>query len=244
MSETSTVTRVPIALEWWIDDHTRIDAIDNHGFTLNLGLWNGRIRNLPGGPVTRNDGETDRGIISRGDLFKLAPVARDDESGIAALRLFWRTLAWGTGSAHRNTRGRIRSIEADPSAAGLLLRDAARKSVTDARSAFSLLRPSRNAIKHLGPNFFSKFLYFAASGALEHPCLIVDKRVLTTLFRETRLAVFLPRTTNYGASVYEQALTVMQLWAGELSSPERTVGADEVERWAFAAGRTRGAPRT
>lgn len=95
---------------------------------------------------------------------------------------------------------------------GLLLRDAARQSITDPRAAFLLLQPRANALKSLGPNFFTKFLYFAGGGALDHPCLIVDKRVLTSLHRETQVDVFLPPATNYGVGVYERALAVMQSW--------------------------------
>ena len=35
---------------------------------------------------------------------------------------------------------------------------------------------------------------------------------------------------------YLDAIKVMRTWATELSSAERTVGADEIERWAFGAG--------
>lgn len=119
----------------------------------------------------------------------------------------------------------------------LLLRDAARLSTTDPRSAFLLLKPWGNAIGSLGPNFFTKFLYFAGGGAVDHPCLIVDNRVLGSLHRETRRPVFAPKSTNYGPGVYEAALGLMGAWAEELSGPGQTVGADEVERWGFANGR-------
>lgn len=48
----------------------------------------------------------------------------------------------------------------------LLLRRAAGLSMTDPRGAFLLLKPGGNAISSLGPNFFTKFLYFAGGGAL------------------------------------------------------------------------------
>lgn len=100
------------------------------------------------------------------------------------------------------------------------------------------LKPGRNAIGSLGPNFFTKFLYFAGGGALGHPCLIVDNRVLRSLHRETERPLLDPdQTTNYGPAVYEDALLVMKVWAEELSHSARIVGADEVERWAFATGR-------
>lgn len=220
-----------------VEERPRADAIDNHGFDLNLGLWNRQMGKLPGGPVIGSQEETDEGRISSGDLFSLALAASDDVSGVGALRLFWHALVWGTGTAHRNTPGRIQSVDADPTNVGLLLRDAANQAGADPRAAFLLMRPWGNALKHLCPNFFTKFLYFSGGGALDHPCLIVDKRVLTSLHRETKMKVFLPGTTNYGVGVYERALALMQFWARQLSTPDRTVGADEVERWAFATGK-------
>lgn len=243
MSEPSELPGVPSPLKGWIEEHPRANAINGHGFELNLGLWNRQMGHLRGGPVASSQGENDRGRISRGDLFRLAAAARDDESGVGALRLFWHMLVWGTGTAHRNTPGRIQSLDADQTKAGLLLHNAAKRSVTDPRAAFLLMQPGGNALKHLGPNFFTKFLYFSGGGAVDHPCLIVDKRVLTSLFRETGMRVFLPRTTNYGVGVYERALAVMHFWARELSTPDRTVGADEVERWAFATGKAQPAEK-
>jgi hypothetical protein len=239
MTESRTSTEAPAALRAWVEDHARVDAIDNHGFSLNLGLWNRQIGHLPGAPVTGSHGETDKGRISRRDLFDLATEARDDESGVSALQLYWRTLVWGTGTAHRNTPGRIRSVEADAESAGRLLRAAAQKTASDSQTAFLLLRPGGNALKSLGPNFFTKFLYFAGGGAVDHPCLIVDKRVLRSLHRETQMNVFAPRTTNYSVGVYEHALATMQSWAQELTTADRRVGADEVERWAFSTGGTK-----
>lgn len=227
----------PEALRGWIEQHPRIEAIDNHGFDLNLDWWNSRISESQGAPVTGRAGETERGFISRGDIFALAEAAREDESGVSALRLFWHTLAWGTGSSHRNSPRRIESVAGNDDVR-LILRRAARLSTTDPRGAFLHLQPGRNAIGSLGPNFFTKFLYFAGGGALGHPCLIVDNRVLRSLHRETERPLLDPdQTTNYGLAVYGDALLVMKVWAEELSHSARIVGADEVERWAFATGR-------
>ncbi|WP_427174316.1 hypothetical protein [Arthrobacter sp. 92] len=237
MNPTSTATP-PEALRSWTNQHPRREAIQQHGFSLNLAWWNNRILHLRGGPVAGADGRED--WIDRGHLFAMAQAARDDETGGSALQLLWSTLAWGTGTNHRNSPRRIASIEARPDHAGLLLRDAARLSVTDPRGAFLLLQPGRNAIGFLGPNFFTKFLYFAGGGEPSHPCLIVDNRVLVSLFRETGNSDFAPRTTNYGVEVYESALSQMVEWAEGLSHAGRTVGPDEVERWAFSAGGRRG----
>lgn len=243
MSQPSAPEPAPAALKAWVAQYSRGEAIDDHGFNLDLRWWNDRIADLPGSPVASVDGEREHGFISRGDLFSLAPAAQEDKSGKSALRLFWHALAWGTGSNHRNSPRRIASVEANPPAAAVLLHEAAGLATADPRSAFLLLKPRGNAIGSLGPNFFTKFLYFAGAGALDHPCLIVDNRVLRSLHRETRRPVFDPDSTNYGPGVYEAALGLMYAWAQELSHPGRTVGADEIERWAFADGK-QSAPTT
>lgn len=82
-------------------------------------------------PLEGEDGGTELGLVSRGGLFRLAGPAREDHSGSAALHLFWKSLAWGTGDSHRNTPGRIASVSANPREAARLLRDAARLAVSD-----------------------------------------------------------------------------------------------------------------
>jgi hypothetical protein len=48
---------------------------------------------------------------------------------------------------------------------------AAETSRHDPTGAYQLMRPGRhNAIRSLGPSFFTKFLYFAGGGAQNHPC--------------------------------------------------------------------------
>lgn len=225
---------VPEDLRAWIDDHPRSSAIDDHGFDLNVGWWNQRMQNLPGGPVLGMNDDIDHGVISRASLFSFADSAVQDESGASALRLLWHTLAWGSGSNHRNSQRRISSVGAlpDPGAFFLL---AAQLSRSDPKAAFLTFQPRGNAVKYLGPNFFTKFMYFAGGGKLDHRCLIVDNRVLKTLHRVTGQALFQPGTTNYGWKTYLAALHQMELWAERLSTTSRTVAPDEVERWAFSA---------
>jgi hypothetical protein len=227
----------PTTLAAWIDSHPRDDAIDAHGFMLKIGKWNERVGDLKGAPLVSEDGGTEFGLVSRGGLFRLAGDAQGDETGVAALHLFWQSLAWGTGNSHRNTPGRIASVAANEEYAARLLREAALLAATDPEAAFLKLQPKRPALKSWGPNFFTKYLYFAGGGALDHPSLIVDARVLATLGEATGNPLFRPRYTNYSVGAYLAACDVMGTWARELSSQERTVGADEVERWAFDAGR-------
>lgn len=96
----------PAALATWIEANPRDQAMDKHGFILKIGKWNERVSHLPGTPLLGEDGGTGLGLVSRGGLFHLAGPARDDDTGVAALHLFWQSLAWGTGNSHRNTPGR------------------------------------------------------------------------------------------------------------------------------------------
>lgn len=228
--------QAPVDLNEHLQSNLRNQAIDEHGFELNLSLWNSRIGCLPGAPVRGINGDIDRGIISRGSLFAMADAACEDESNEAAYALLWHTLAWGTGTNHRNTSQRIASVTHDVQGIGDALRRAAIASRMDPETAFRTLQPFKPLIKSLGPNFFTKYLYFAGAGNPEHRCLIVDKRVLATLSRYTEEPLTPKNGSGYGYKTYSTAIGLMADWAGQLSTAERHVGFDEVERWAFKVG--------
>lgn len=228
--------QAPADLNVYLQSNFRTQSIDEHGFELNLSLWNRRIADLPGAPVRGINGATDRGIISRGALFAMADAACEDESNESAFALFWHTLAWGSGSNHRNTPQRIASVTQDTQGIGDALRFAAIASRQDEESAFRTLQPFKPLIKWWGPNFFTKYLYFAGAGNLEHRCLIVDKRVLATLSRYADAPLTPMNGSGYGYNTYSTAIEIMAGWARQLSTVERRIGFDEVERWAFKVG--------
>lgn len=231
----SPVPPVPDTARQWVQSHPRQSVVRDQGFDLELDRWASRISGLPGGPVTAEGGQTTgRGRISRAQLFSMADDTVDDGTGEGALRLLWHTLLWGTGDGNRNNWQRIEAVAEDPRRAAILLRDAARLSRDDPREAFVTLRPGRNAIRYLGPAFFTKFLYFAGGGRPDHPCLIVDNRVLNTLWQNTGgVNGLLEPRHNYSPGTYLAALEVLTTWARELATPDRPVAADEIERWAF-----------
>ncbi|WP_418606328.1 hypothetical protein [Georgenia sp. SUBG003] len=82
-----------------------------------------------------------------------------------------------------------------------------------------------------------QYLYFAGAGRPAHPCLIVDARVMTTLYRELKWPWFANPRKAFGPKTYEVAMRVLSTWAERLSTEERVVAPDEVERWAFAVGK-------
>ncbi|TNC16611.1 hypothetical protein FHE66_14640 [Georgenia sp. 311] len=156
-------------------------------------------------------------------------------SEVGALRLLWHSLAWGTGQRHRNNKRRITSVLAADDAPRVLMLAAA-TSRRDPAEAFAILRPGgRNRFSWLGPNFFTKYLYFAGGGSPDHPCMIVDQFVRETLGQATGDVRF-GYISQYSVTHYVETLEQLNLYAraaGDLLA--REVAGDEVERWAFGA---------
>lgn len=141
-------------------------------------------------------------LLTRADVWAHATDVQRDEAG--ALRLLWHALAWGVG--RRNTRNegrRFDAVAADPGRAAALLQQAAALSRTQPEDAYAVLHPSGpGAIKQLGPAFGSKYLYFAGGGAPDHPSLILDARVATSLHQAGWAS--LPTIGRWHASAYSQ----------------------------------------
>lgn len=173
----------PQALIDHLRTSSRDGAVYDHAISVRPDWWNAQ-KDLPGGPI-RATGANGARKIRRADLFALAEGAVSDKSGTQAQSLLWHTLAWGTGLKHRNNKRRIKSV-LQKSDGALLLRDAAVASREDPAAAFRMLRSGRrNSFPWLGPNFFTKYLYFAGGGTPDHPSLIVDQFLRAALGRET-----------------------------------------------------------
>lgn len=228
--------KTPPTLISWLSNRTRNESIHQHAVPVGLDWWNEGRNGLPGLPVSAKESTTGRPRLSRGEIFSLGEAITTDRDGTAALRLMWHTLAWGTGPKQRGNARRVAAIRADIEGHTVLLTNAALMSRTDPRSAFDLFRVrGRNVVHSLGPNFFTKYLYFAGGGHPEHPCAIVDGRVRSTLYQvsEKTDRRYAPRS-QYSVNDYEAALGCMRAWADDASSAlDRPVALDEVERWAF-----------
>jgi hypothetical protein len=225
----------PAELQVWIRERSRDAAVFIQPTDVDLDWWNDALDGMPGAPVTTRRGvPSGEAILRRSDVFALADAAVADSSGEGAMRLLWHALAWGADVYRGNSDAHIRSVEKSEEVAGIL-RDAARLAATDPWAAFTELQPypGDNAIGSLGPASFTKYLYFAGAGRWSHPCLIVNRAVLATLHHHTHLNQLRPRD-HYDVETYVTAVNVLSSWAAELSTPDRPVAADEVERWAFA----------
>ncbi|GGM86419.1 hypothetical protein GCM10011609_23620 [Lentzea pudingi] len=179
--------------EWKTPDQCAVD--------INPSWWRDEIgrRGLPGTPPSARH-------LTRDDV-------RASENGV--FTPLWWSLAWGAGPRLRLNARRLDSIADDVPRCEELLTEAADLSRRDPFTAYSLLRPGRhNAIRYLGPSFFTKFLYFAGRGAPGHPCLILDRRVATAL-RDRCEWTSLHRTGPWPAETYERYCGLLTRWSQE-----------------------------
>ncbi|MGI8986568.1 MAG: hypothetical protein ACR2GM_07235 [Nocardioidaceae bacterium] len=226
----------PAELATYIAITTREERVTNHRSWVPLGWWNDELRRrqLPGGPVTGRDERgmtvsSGQGWISRDDVFRLADAALHDPSGEAMLGMVWHAFAWGSGTTRRLMSSRLDSIAADPAGSGQLLFKAAHRASSDPRAAYELLRPRGTAIRFVGPSFFTKVLYFSGEGRRDHRALILDDRVARAL---NRLGWDSLRTGPWPAITYQRYCDLLARWTERLTC-ERSVAADEIERWLF-----------
>jgi hypothetical protein len=215
----------------------RAERIDHHEVAVPADWWNAALalHRLPGGPVTGRTGHGGATVISRGQLFALASDV-DLESEHDVLRLLWHVLSWGSGFKLRHNHRRLHNIAKDPLAAAITLRAAASLASTDPESAYAkLYRATGTPIPHLGPAFFTKYLYFAGAGLPTHPCTIRDNRVAHNL--HTRGGwTSLRSGGNWPPRTYQRCCSLLARWAAEESAHlGREVGPDEIELWLFGA---------
>lgn len=213
------------------------DYISQHGFEINLDWWNEHLDalDLPGVPISgRRAGELvfdGKAWIERKDLFDLADDAcsRPD----SALYLLWHVLAWGSGNKLRRNDLRLHAVATDVDAAGHALKSAAKLSRESAEGAYAFCCPTprRNLIKHLGPSFATKYLYFSGAGRREHPCLILDERVARSLHDLAGWKSLGAR--NWPADTYGRYCALLHRWSDDLWHSGRAICADELERALF-----------
>ena len=183
--------------------------------------------------------------LSRGDLFDMAKSMLSEPGGPTdeqLLALLWNTLAWGT--IHKRAgRKRIRAVASDTARALKALRDGVALASSDPAGAYEVMYPRlqgvrgprktrHTAIPELGPAFFTKVLYFAGEGRVDHPCAILDKRVAVALRGHCQWAAL---GNNYWEpDTYQRYVDLLGAWADDASAQlGRQVGRDEFERFLF-----------
>lgn len=174
----------------------------------------------------------DKAVLSWADLFTLADAAT--ESAEAARRLLWACLSWGyrsttptqpsahrlhySGSAQRGCSAAADRADSAPRRAGRLQAPPARQ-ISD---------------PYLGPPFFTKFLYAAGGGRPDHPCLILDARA-AALQNHCGWSSLRGRSW-WPPDTYGRYCALLHRWSRELSTPQRPVAADQVEKALFDRG--------
>jgi hypothetical protein len=225
-----------LPLPEWLSTNVRATpAVEVVGqpVTVNRSWWEER---LGGTPFADELFDSPDERLTRAQLFDLGK--RAGKSPENARRLLWATLAWGTGRRHRNNGARVTAVADRSDELSEVLRRSAEVGRTDPSAAYRLLRPYRNAVSHLGPPFFTKFLYFAGGGSAAHPCLILDSLVARTLRREcgwTELAGWY----SWSADQYVDYCELLARWAKVLSEkePGEAMRPDQLEYALFNRGR-------
>lgn len=238
-TDLSTV-RLPDAARGWFAAHHPDREIFRHSVPVNLTWWNDGLDryDLSGGPLRGIDGagrltSTGHAKISRQQIFDLAVGC--DEDPVAAQRMLWHAVAWGSGLKPRLNHRRMQSVH-DLPASGELLMEAARLATVDPVEAYALLYPgNRTAIGSLGPAFFTKYLYFAGRGAPQHPCLILDRVVSDSLKRYGWASMV---TASWAPATYGRYLGLVSAWQRELDGD--AVRLDMFEKFLFSFKRPSG----
>ena len=136
-----------------------------------------------------------RGSISRQNLSDLAQTVRAGNESWTQLLI--HTFGWGWGGTALGPSRLARVLEANdsPMIEGNLANAVGTLDTSGAVAAYwDLNNRSRLHLKHLGPAFFTKFLYFSGAGGPNNapPPLILDKivarRICTLISQERRLA--------------------------------------------------------
>lgn len=187
----------------------------------NFGAWD---------PVT--------GKVSRSALWDLARRARGaegQERSKLADALLWSSLAWGQGKTYRLARKRSFALLGAPAGLAVRLFDQAQLPASAEELFNSLHWPSSPArVKYWGPNFYTKFFYFAAPRTAPAAHLIVDQQVRQTLaaLKDPRVGKIHAAPGGFGWHSYNASVRLMNLL-----SQEWGVRPDDVEFAAFGLGR-------
>jgi hypothetical protein len=117
----------------------------------------------------------------------------------------------------------MEAIRADP-AAGQVLAEAARLAQVDPAAAYDSLRPNgKSRIAHLGPAFFTKYLYFAGGPSPENPCLILDRVVANALAARGWTSL---KTSAWPTATYSRYLDLISRWRVAAGDAGPAVGSE------------------
>lgn len=186
-------------------------------------LWSPELDELP-------EADDGRRVIDRQAVFRIAKRAADP---LGAAQTLVAAVIWGTGSVARGRIRRVRVFEQPIDVIGGHLATAVQMLGSQGASeAYAYLHGhSKNLVKHLGPSFGTKILYFCgyeSSVAGLRP-LILDRYVALAL---NRLGGLSWPEEGFTVSNYEEYLYLGQAWASTWHTDP-----DVIERVLFSVGK-------
>jgi hypothetical protein len=202
-------------------------------FRFSPGQWISRLpdpvlwpRELDSLPKTA-DGQQ---LIDRNTVFQVGRRATDP---LGAGRALLASVVWGTGTAARERTRRLRVFHPPAGEICDQLAGAIEVLRSDgAEAAYTHLHGhGRNIIKHLGPSFGTKLLYFCgydSSPGIFKP-LILDKYVAGAI---NRLCGLSWPDTRFSPSQYHHYLELAHFWASSWNTSP-----DVIERVLFSVGK-------
>jgi hypothetical protein len=203
---------VPFSPDSWRDRLPRPD------------LWPPELDALPPGP-----GRWPR--LDRRTVFRVAERAADPPGAMQALVA---AAVWGTGTQGLGRARRLRVLDGDTDQTGIRLAAAVRILNDDGPvKAYEYLHADgRNQVRHLGPSFGTKFLYFTGYDhalGTQQP-LILDRYVALAL---NRLCDAVWPAVGWSASQYADYLDRAHKWASAWETSP-----DVIERVLFSVGKS------
>ena len=124
---------------------------------INIDLWR---KHLEGFPLPADIRVRSDGTITRGDLVRLAEVARREGTDESVMDLFWTVLAWGLAGSWRNVGRLVADVRNDVGGVITALRESSAAAYAgDPGTGFEILH---RRVDRWGPAYFTKFLHFSA----------------------------------------------------------------------------------
>lgn len=195
--------------------------------------WRNRLSDPGFWPDIPTERTGDIGGWPRIDRGQVLAIGADASHPAGAIHTFVAAAVWGTGTSARAVERCAQVLDSDPSQVGEDLAEAARIVRSDGpAAAYRFLHPIRNRIKHLGPAFGTKFLYFAGYDRTSGPRqpLILDKNVAAAL---TNLGAGQWPSTAWPSQQYADYLDIAHDWAQQWQQ----TSPDVVERVLFSIGK-------
>lgn len=210
---------VPQAVESIVRKWQENGSPQQQAFGWSLDKWQAKFPDYAGA-LSKLPPAVDRDVI----LEACKDAASSPDSAIEA---FLVAMAWGYGGVGYGPWRTKRILDGDAEA-GQKLQAVAEAVATDGSVAGYQLMANASRLKHLGPAFGTKFLYFCPQAHTGPRALILDQIVGSWLDSEADLDLDFE---TWDTGDYETYVQTVENWAGELG-----VQATDIEECIFTNG--------